>query len=133
MNANCIEIPVQGKVAIIDAETYPQKHHDHGLVQVSYYKRKFRRELRKAMSPGGDWLMRRTSNQALGFESNDRSYAEEIRKQRADADGHSYFDKSERKLCTETLPRVKEGKLLGDSDDESDAGVNTVLTHSVSA
>ena len=50
MKMDGIEIPLsEGKVAIIEAETDPQKHHDHGLVHVTYYKRKFRRELRKRL------------------------------------------------------------------------------------
>jgi len=49
MSANAIEISLQGKEVITDAESYPQKHHDHGLVQVNYYKRKFRRELRRKL------------------------------------------------------------------------------------
>jgi hypothetical protein len=54
-------------------------------------------------------------------------YTEAIQKQRDDADGHSHFlSKCERKLRHQSrtenrkaLPRVKEGKLLGDSGDEN--------------
>jgi hypothetical protein len=46
MNANSLS---QGKEAIIETETDPQKYRDRGFVSVSYYKRKFRRELRKRL------------------------------------------------------------------------------------
>jgi hypothetical protein len=42
MNANPLS---QGKEAIID----PQKHRARGFFQVTYYKRKFRRELRRRL------------------------------------------------------------------------------------